>query len=185
MHRQRFVAQVCDLQEHGCRRRMLWHRTSAHTSRVYRYCIGTRDKFGLERRRSFACLNKFSTNSNNMQDINQLMAHMDLSVPSVMDFYMNQDADFFDQLMWESHKQPQIMWFHADWCGHCVRMKDAWEEAKTYDGAKWHAINCSDDRTLAQKMDVTAFPTIMKYSKGRLSEFSGDRSSKNLINFAA
>lgn len=119
-----------------------------------------------------------------MPDARQLLAHMDRSVPSVIDLYMPPQTDFFDRLKHESHKKPQVMWFHAKWCGHCVRMTDAWESARSDGRADWHPIDCSEDRAPAAKMGVSSFPTILKFSKGVLSEHDGARTPESLIQFA-
>ena len=119
------------------------------------------------------------------------MNFVDHSVRSVLDDHMLKNeislTPFFAKLKHASHGKPQIMWFHANWCGHCVRMKEAWQEASdsSKDVAEWHAIDCTDDRTMAVEMQVTSFPTIIKFTKGRRVEYDGERSSTDLRRFAS
>ena len=120
----------------------------------------------------------------------KLINFVDHSVRSVLDDHMPNSHEisltpFFAKLNRASHTKPQIMWFHARWCGHCVRMEEAWQEASDSDVAEWHAIDCTDDRTMAVDMQVTSFPTIIKFTRGRRVEYDGERSSTDLRRFAS
>lgn len=114
----------------------------------------------------------------------KLLAHTDLTVPSVIDLYVTRPDDV-KTIRHASHRKPQVMWFHAKWCRFCVNMTAAWESASRDKRADWHPIDCSKSRNIAEQMNVSSFPTILKYHKGGLSEYSGDRSVESIIRFAS
>ena len=62
-------------------------------------------------------------------------------------------------------------------------MTEAWQNASRDNRADWHSIDCSESRVLAERMDVSSFPTILRYHKGSLEEYEGDRSVKTIMEF--
>jgi thioredoxin-like negative regulator of GroEL len=79
----------------------------------------------------------------------------------------------------------RIVWFHAPWCGHCVRMRPAWQAAATDGRVRWDAIDCDAHPEIAAKEGVEGFPTIRAYVKGKLlMEHHGPRDTTSLREFA-
>jgi thiol-disulfide isomerase/thioredoxin len=81
-------------------------------------------------------------------------------------------ADFEDEEPWKL-KEPQcaIVLFYADWCGHCNNLKPVY--AKFSDAAQFIEIAAVDTdankalmEKISDKLNITGFPTLIKYSNG-------------------
>ena len=48
--------------------------------------------------------------------INIIMKHLDITNDNALQSNIN-----LENGNW-------LAWYHADWCGHCIRMKDEWEK---------------------------------------------------------
>lgn len=84
------------------------------------------------------------------------------------------------------HEKVEMQLFYADWCGHCTRLKPAWNEA-TRKGkrlAAWTKMDCTTDRSLAKKHNVSSFPTIHRVSGNRRTVFVDERTPERIIKFA-
>jgi len=89
-----------------------------------------------------------------------------------------------DSIMKDSFSKAHIVWFFADWCGHCRNMQPLWDELKTDDRFEWCGINCSEDTSVASKYDVRSFPTIKAFKNGKdVSTFSDSRTVDNFRAF--
>lgn len=85
------------------------------------------------------------------------------------------------------NKEPCLVMFYAPWCPYCKRLQDVWRSLGHSLGgiAKVGAYNCDANRKLAQKLDVSSFPTIVLYSGGVPHLHTGnDRSVQGLMKFA-
>ena len=120
-----------------------------------------------------------------------LMKHADFSVPSplhpvAVEMSKSNTSDESSQYYQKSSRKTQMLWFHAEWCGHCRNMKDEWvkaaEKGKRF--AEWHAINCDEPNDLAKEMNVRSFPTIKRIRKGQVTDFTDSRTEQALIQFA-
>ena len=85
------------------------------------------------------------------------------------------------------HK-PMVVWYYADWCGHCQRMDDDWkkycENNKDMDNIK---IKDNMLQHLKPKPNIRGYPTIeFRYKNNKIQEFPSDqyRTSDNLELFA-
>ncbi|XP_028394344.1 protein disulfide-isomerase A5-like isoform X2 [Dendronephthya gigantea] len=70
----------------------------------------------------------------------------------------------------QSHSSVLVM-FYAPWCGHCKKTKPEFETAaETFnikEGlGKMAAVDCTQDKELCSKYDVTGYPTIKYFKEG-------------------
>ena len=87
-------------------------------------------------------------------------------------------------------KGPWLVWFYADWCGHCVHMKPEWEklenECKNNKMTNVARVNDQMKDKLHNNIgnDVMGFPTIRLYNNGKLeNEYSGERNNNSFMEF--
>lgn len=85
---------------------------------------------------------------------------------------------------------PTLVFFHANWCGHCQAMKSEWEKTKQgLAGGNIATLDLEDSKNpgLAKNNDVKGFPTIRLYKSGfpgQYKEYVGERTSNKLVEFA-
>eukprot|EP01065_Artemidia_motanka_P037485 TRINITY_DN460_c0_g1_i4.p3 TRINITY_DN460_c0_g1~~TRINITY_DN460_c0_g1_i4.p3 ORF type:complete len:147 (+),score=58.85 TRINITY_DN460_c0_g1_i4:65-442(+) len=78
-------------------------------------------------------------------------------------------ADDFDAKVFESGKSGFVKFF-APWCGHCKRMKPAWD--KLMDEFADHSkvvvadVDCTQHRDLCGRFEVRGFPTVKFFAPG-------------------
>lgn len=123
----------------------------------------------------------------------KLLTFADFSAPSVLHSaaFMNSSGeqigiDTFASFSDLSHKKTQMLWFYADWCGHCQNMKTEWLHAKKKGRryADWHDIDCGNGHALAQDMGVRSFPTIKRIKRAQILDFNGKRTSNEFVRFS-
>ena len=86
-----------------------------------------------------------------------------------------------------SHEKTQVLWFFAEWCGHCRNMREQWDmaAAEGVEHADWHKVDCGNEGVaLAQTMEVSAFPTIVRLRNGERQDHSGQRTRDALLAFS-
>ena len=75
-----------------------------------------------------------------------------------------------------------LILFYAPWCGHCKEFHPEFEKiARATKGLfKLGAVNCEEDRDLAQRYKVEGFPTVLFFgdNKDKFEEYEGDREAK-------
>lgn len=85
------------------------------------------------------------------------------------------------------HSTPVFVFYFADWCGHCTRVKPTWEKLPQLFGSRVHCVMFNVDQPGAapvlQREGVRSFPTIKLYVKGVAHVYNGDRSRESLIDF--
>jgi thiol:disulfide interchange protein len=72
---------------------------------------------------------------------------------------------------------------HADWCGHCQKVKPDWttaaKEINTKDDKKMIMVNCGEgtdeDQKIMKNYNIDGYPTIIKFVNGTPSLYRGDR----------
>ena len=89
-----------------------------------------------------------------------------------------------EQVSASSFERTQVLWFFAQWCGHCRVMHEEWENAVASgkDVADWHKVDCaSDGLSLARQMGVNSFPTIIYMVDGNTEKYDGERKSEHFV----
>ena len=121
----------------------------------------------------------------------RLLGYADFERPSPLvrkDAFQQQSLTLasFSSVMLQSNERTQMVWFYADWCGHCHKMKAAWEDAQRRGGAHdWHVVDCAKEgASLAEKMEVRSFPAVKRVRMSQIEHFQGDRTADGLITFA-
>ncbi|XP_058964969.2 probable protein disulfide-isomerase A4 [Pocillopora verrucosa] len=95
--------------------------------------------------------------------------------------------DTFEEFVTTHHSV--LVMFYAPWCGHCKAMKPAYMEAAEELRSKnarsvLAAVDCTKEKSLAQKYDVDGFPTIKYFRKGEFaSEYRKARTKEDLVDF--
>ena len=81
----------------------------------------------------------------------------------------------------------KLLFFYADWCGHCTKFKPTWAALENEDlGVSMEKVNCTDNKNvpeLAKKYDVSGFPTLIYVHGDTHREYSGNRSKEDVISF--
>ena len=85
-----------------------------------------------------------------------------------------------------------IVFFYAEWCGHCKRFKPEWNKfkkkmnGKRVNGTILVVMECSsEEEEKVQEYDVNGFPTLklLDANGQEIKEFSGQRNTNSLVEF--
>ena len=77
--------------------------------------------------------------------------------------------------------------FHAPWCTHCVQLKPIFESIapSLKNIVNVGMIDCTVEKNACKTNSVRGFPTLKFFQHGTfIADFSGERTAKNLIEFA-
>ena len=106
-----------------------------------------------------------------------------------MNLNVNNDTDL-KKLLKNISKGNWLIWYYADWCGHCIKMKKVWEDfTKKCKNTKNNSVNLAkvNDQyinKLNYDADVYGFPTIKLYQNGNnTNDFNLNRTADNLFKF--
>ena len=98
--------------------------------------------------------------------------------------------DTFEKDIKEGKK---LVWFYAEWCGHCKPMHSDWDKAakKINEDGKNKMIKIDaggkspEQQKIAQKYQVDGFPTVSLYENGsKVEDYVGDRTEDAIVAFA-
>ena len=98
----------------------------------------------------------------------------------------------FERFELGNDSSPAIVFFYANWCGHCNKMKDEWNkfenEYNGKNGIKVIKIENEEDKSLMKLHGVNGFPTIKYCPKGVYNtdgtvDFDSPRTYVSLVNF--
>lgn len=81
-----------------------------------------------------------------------------------------------------------LVWFFADWCGHCHSMAPEWKRLIDNNRHNVNLAKVRDDYQSRIDMDapVQGYPTIVLAKNGKVSKvFSGDRTAESLNSFVS
>jgi thiol-disulfide isomerase/thioredoxin len=83
------------------------------------------------------------------------------------------------------YKNPQLITFTAEWCGHCQRFQPVLNELKNNSKLKVDFINYDSekDKNIINEYKIQGYPTIMLNYKNKLIEYQGNRDEQSIINF--
>jgi len=81
-----------------------------------------------------------------------------------------------------------MIYFYADWCGHCNRFAPVFEdvEAEAREknlNIKFGKINIEENPQLASRFYITSLPTLFHIQDKQVRKFSIERTKENLIKF--
>ncbi|CAK9017411.1 Protein disulfide-isomerase-like protein EhSep2 [Durusdinium trenchii] len=94
----------------------------------------------------------------------------------------------FDEVVFESGKNTFIKFF-APWCGHCKRMKPAWDDLadkyKDSDSVVIADVDCPANTALCSKYSVSGYPTVKYFKDGAKepTDYKGGRDLATLEKF--
>ena len=99
----------------------------------------------------------------------------------------NSEANVFNN---NTKKGVWLVWYYADWCGHCVNMKPEWEKLEkscesnnNLNIAKVNSNNMSEINS-NMNQNIQGYPTIRLFNNSNLKEeYNGERSFESLLNF--
>ena len=90
----------------------------------------------------------------------------------------------------EKKKGVMLIWFYADWCGHCKDMIGEWEKMKDTPPmgiklAKVESANMDDYVKSPGEQELRGYPTLRLYNNNKLiKEYDGDRNYRSIYKFA-
>ena len=92
---------------------------------------------------------------------------------------------------WDEHTAGKAVFvkFFAPWCGHCKRMKPAWdslmEDFEDSETVLVADVDCIEaGKSLCEKVGVKGFPTIKYGNPHDLQDYKGSRDHPDLVEFA-
>lgn len=83
--------------------------------------------------------------------------------------------------------KKKVVFVFADWCGHCTRFKPTWEKIEQVSKKTGlfdvQALNVDDKQNSAfiEQYEVSSFPTIMLFSKGKFTKYDDERDFEKII----
>ena len=114
--------------------------------------------------------------------------------------YINRRFDFFMFYYLNLHNKKDVndviissenvvILYYSDMCGHCIQLKPTWN--KLCDSIKNKKditivnveANNFEHLPVKYKKNIDGYPTIIKYSRGKKSEYNGNRELTDLIKF--
>lgn len=94
------------------------------------------------------------------------------------------DEDSFDKLV--KSKRNGMVRFFQPWCGHCTRMKPAWDalyNAVAHPSVFIGDVDCSQQSQLCQNEGIVGYPTIKVYIDGTEDIYRGPRGFELLYDY--
>ena len=90
----------------------------------------------------------------------------------------------------KEHDTAKITMYHTEWCGYCKKAMPEFKKLKEYDGQiindsilHVNIVDCDEETELAEKENITSFPTIKLEHKSKTHEYEGERTFKGFMDF--
>ena len=90
----------------------------------------------------------------------------------------------------KTKKGVWLVWFYADWCGHCVNMKPEWEklesQCKKNNKLNIARVNSNNVQQINSTMNqnIVGYPTIRLFNNAKpKKDYDGERSAKEFMKF--
>lgn len=85
-------------------------------------------------------------------------------------------------------KNPTLLLFHADWCGHCQRLMPNFDKfARNINRNKLNIIkfNADNDQQYIKSFGINGFPTILLHEPktNKFLTYNGDRTITDFVKF--
>eukprot|EP00045_Choanoeca_perplexa_P011025 m.115225 g.115225 ORF g.115225 m.115225 type:complete len:621 (+) comp15484_c0_seq2:75-1937(+) len=98
-------------------------------------------------------------------------------VSSVVDL----TADTFDSFV--DNEAISLVYFFAPWCGHCKQLTPEYEKAARdlAPTIKLAKVDATQESGLAERFDVTGYPTLKVFRKGQASDYTGERQRQAIV----
>lgn len=84
-------------------------------------------------------------------------------------------------------KSPVLLMLHASWCGHCRKFMSSYGDVAkelAKDDVVVARADASQHRLLAQRFDLTGFPSFYYVENGKTFSYTGMRSVEGLVRFS-
>jgi thiol-disulfide isomerase/thioredoxin len=84
---------------------------------------------------------------------------------------------------------PALVFFYADWCGHCKQFAPLWPQIKSQLQGKATCLEVNDKNPEISKFGIRGFPTIRLYPTGNVTpdspfmDYKGPRSVEAVVAF--
>lgn len=91
----------------------------------------------------------------------------------------------------EAAEGADMYFFYTTWCPHCKTAMPVWTKLKetmpAYNGVRLNyvEVDCDKDKALAEKYDVSGYPTIKLLYKGKVIEYDAKPDLDTLNRFLA
>lgn len=81
-------------------------------------------------------------------------------------------------------KGPWMVWFHADWCGHCRNMDDEWHRMTKINN-EFNTLKLENEAIKSSPFkneEIRGFPTIIMVKNGKkVGEYSDERNAESFL----
>ncbi|KAF5390461.1 hypothetical protein D9757_005238 [Collybiopsis confluens] len=81
---------------------------------------------------------------------------------------------------------PAFVKFYAPWCGHCKKLAPTWKNLAKSMQYKLNIaeVDCEAHKALCKSQQIPGFPSLLYFSQGSKTEYSGSRKLDQLRDFA-
>ncbi|XP_019635970.1 PREDICTED: protein disulfide-isomerase A4-like [Branchiostoma belcheri] len=90
--------------------------------------------------------------------------------------------DNFDEFV--NDNAITLVEFYAPWCGHCKKLAPEYEKAAqvlSRDGILLGKVDATQESDLAKRFDVSGYPTLKIFRKGKAYEYKGPREERGIV----
>ena len=96
------------------------------------------------------------------------------------------DSNALDKFNTSCNNGVWLVWYYADWCGHCKTMEPEWDSLKENNVHSVNLAKVNDDFVSQVKNDapVQGYPTIILYKNGKVvGVHNGERTAENFNDY--